>query len=140
MQNKQETQTHKNIRGAQYYADCLDGKAETTPIQRLREFVRWAKEEGLCKSEPDFERQCGLSPKYIANNSCNGKGNLGTEMLGRIVREYPMLNLAWLCTGEGAMFDGGARMDYYRAFREKCRELEVMRRKLEAIRELVGKE
>ena len=78
----------------------------TTPIQRLREFVAWAKGNNMCESERDFERQCELSPKYLANNSFNGKGNLGTEILGRIVLKYPMLNLAWLCTGDGSMING----------------------------------
>ena len=32
-----------------------------------------------------------------------GKGNIGTEMLGRIVRAFPQLNLVWLCTGDGSM-------------------------------------
>ncbi|MDE6018341.1 MAG: hypothetical protein K2G85_05970 [Muribaculaceae bacterium] len=91
---------------------------DTTPILRLREFVAWAKSEGLCKSEHDFKKQCKLSPKYIANNCANGKGNLGTEMLGRIVREYPMLNLAWLCTGDGLMTlsESDTNMDYIQVY------------------------
>lgn len=102
----------------------------TTPIQRLREFVAWAKDKGLCKSEHNFERQCGLSPKYIANNSFNGKGNLGTEMLGRVVREYPMLNLAWLCTGEGEMVCEGTELntDYKEAYEAAMAHIEALNR------------
>lgn len=105
----------------------------TTPIQRLREFVAWAKREGLCKSENNFERQCGLSPKYIANNSANGKGNLGTEMLGRIIREYPMLNLAWLCTGEGGMIhkEGEDNIDYKEAYAAAMTHIEALNRLIE---------
>ena len=72
-----------------------------TPILRLRQFVAWAKNEGLCKSERDFERQCGLANRYVANCSRSGRGDMGTDVLTRIIRRYPSLNLAWLCTGEG---------------------------------------
>lgn len=89
------------------------------PIDRLRLFVEWARRESLCSSENDFERQCGLCYKYIANNKATGKGNIGTEMLGRIIRVYPQLNLPWLCTGAGPMTNTGAdaiNMDYKQAY------------------------
>lgn len=121
---------HKNIRGAEYYAQALEEPKTQTPILRLREFVAWAKGEGICKSEHDFERQCGLSPKYIANNSANGKGNLGTEMLGRIVRQYPILNLAWLCTGDGEMIHGKGEgnIDYKEAYEAAMAHIEALNR------------
>lgn len=102
----------------------------TTPILRLREFVAWAKSKGLCKSENNFEKQCGLSPKYIANNCSNSKGNLGTEMLGRIIREYPMLNLAWLCTGDGLMTLSGndTNKDYKQAYEGAMMQVEALNR------------
>ncbi|MDE6018332.1 MAG: hypothetical protein K2G85_05925 [Muribaculaceae bacterium] len=105
-------------------------KKDTTPILRLREFVAWAKDKGLCKSEHNFERQCNLSPKYIANNCANGKGNLGTEMLGRIVREYPMLNLAWLCTGDGPMLckESELNTDYKEAYEAAMVHIEALNR------------
>ena len=103
---------------------------KSTPILRLREFVAWAKGEGLCKSEHDFERQCKLSPKYIANNSFNGKGNVGSEILGRIVREYSMLNLAWLCTGEGKMIRSKTEdnIDYKEAYKAAMVHIEALNR------------
>lgn len=126
---------HKNIRGAEYYAQAIKEATEgdkevTTPILRLREFVAWAKSEGLCKSEHDFERQCKLSPKYLANNSSNGRGNIGTKMLGLIVREYPMLNLAWLCTGEGAMVCKNTELntDYKEAYEAAMKHIEALNR------------
>ena len=102
----------------------------TTPILRLREFVAWAKSEGLCKSENDFEKQCGLSPKYLANNSSNGRGNIGTKMLGLIVRKYPMLNLAWLCTGEGRIVrtKGEDNIDYKEAYEAAMKHIEALNR------------
>lgn len=105
---------------------------QTTPIQRLREFVKWAKCHKFCKSEHEFERQCGLSPKYITNNSTTGKGNIGTEMLGRIIRVYPQLNLVWICTGEGGMIVGGEESllnaDYKRAYEGAMIQIEALNR------------
>lgn len=104
---------------------------QTTPILRLREFVRWTQTQGMCRSEFDFERKCGLSPKYITNNSHTGKGNIGTEMLGRIIRAFPQLNLAWLCTGEGAMtLQGGkdSNADYKQAYEAAQMQIEALNR------------
>ena len=103
--------------------------AQQTPILRLREFVRWAQGEGLCKSEYDFERICSLAPKYISNNSNSGKGNIGTEMLGRIIRVFPQLNLAWICTGEGAMtMQGGGDLnaDYKQAYEAAMQQINIL--------------
>ena len=104
----------------------------TTPIQRLREFVKWAQGQGLCKSEYDFERICSLSPKYISNNMHTGKGNIGTEMLGRIIRVFPQLNLAWLCTGDGAMLatggDNALNADYKQAYEGAMMQVEALNR------------
>ena len=80
-----------------------DRHTPETPILRLRRFVQWAMSEGMCDNEREFEQQCGLSQRYISNNDSKGKGNLGTEILGRIIKTYPQLDLAWLCTGEGDM-------------------------------------
>lgn len=103
-----------------------------TPILRLREFVRWAQMQGLCKSEYDFERQCSLSPKYIGNNSRTGKGNIGTEVLGRITTVYPQLNLAWICTGEGAMVlqsdNNALNADYKQAYEAAMLQIEALNR------------
>ncbi len=120
---------HKNIRGAEYYAQPWVEPTTETPIQRLRKFVSWAKDEGLCRSEYDFERQCGLAPKYLGNNSSNGKGNIGSEMLGRIIRVYPQLNLAWVCTGDGQMLmDSVLNTDYRQAYEGAIMQIEALHR------------
>lgn len=129
---------HANIRGKEYYAQAIEGAKERmnpnqTPIQRLRSFVQWAQSQGLCKSEYDFERICSLSPKYISNNANTGKGNIGTEMLGRIVRVFPQLNLAWLCTGDGAMLTSGddnntRNADYKQAYEGAMMQVEALNR------------
>lgn len=132
-----ENKLHKNIRGKEYYAHAIEGTTQRqspnqTPIQRLRDFVKWAQSQGLCKSEYDFERKCGLSPKYISNNANTGKGNIGTEMLGRIVRAFPQLNLAWLCTGDGAMLTTGSdntlNADYKQAYEAAMLQIEALNR------------
>lgn len=131
---------HKNIRGPEYYAqvakEAEEKNMETiTPIMRLREFVKWGQLHGLCKSENDFERQCNLSPKYIANNAHSGKGNIGTEMLGRIIRVFPQLNLAWICTGEGSMLmqgGGDVNADYKQAYEGALMQIQALSRILKS--------
>lgn len=110
-----------------------ESEINTTPIQRLRAFVQWAQSQGLCKSEYDFERKCSLSAKYISNNMHTGKGNIGTEMLGRIVKVFPQLNLAWLCTGDGAMLTSGGEnnslnADYKQAYEAAMLQIEALNR------------
>lgn len=129
-----ENKPHKNIRGKEYYAEAITESIERqtlkqTPIQRLREFVAWAKSQRLCKSEYDFERQCGLSAKYITNNANTGKGNIGTEMLGRIVTAFPQLNLAWICTGNGSMTTQGGgdlNADYKQAYELAMQQINIL--------------
>lgn len=137
MANKTSDKPHKNIRGKEYFARAIEEAVQRpnpnqSPIQRLRDFVMWAQSQGLCKSEYDFERKCSLSPKYITNNANTGKGNIGTEMLGRIVRVFPQLNLAWLCTGDGAMLTTGSdntlNADYKQAYEAAMLQIEALNR------------
>lgn len=136
MEEKENKRVHKNIRGAEYYLQVAEEmKARKskaiTPIMRLREFVQWGQRNGLCRSENDFERKCSLSSKYIANNFYSGKGNIGTEMLGRITRVFPQLNLAWICTGEGPMLNEGGNnlnADYKKAYEAALMQIEALNR------------
>ena len=134
----------KGIRGKEYYAQAIEDATQRqnpvqTPILRLREFVRWAQSQGLCKSEYDFERQCSLSAKYISNNANSGKGNIGTEMLGRIVKAFPQLNLAWICTGEDAMLmqggDNALNADYKQAYEAAMMQIEALNRIIKQLNE-----
>lgn len=135
MATEKERKSHKNIRGKEYYAEAITESIERqtpqqTPIQRLRAFVQWAQSQGLCKSEYDFERKCSLSAKYISNNTHTGKGNIGTEMLGRIVRVFPQLNLAWICTGDGPMLmqtgSNTLNADYKQAYEAAMQQINVL--------------
>lgn len=117
----------------------MESKETTTPIQRLREFVKWAQGQGLCKSEYDFERICSLSPKYISNNMHTGKGNIGTEMLGRIIKAFPQLNLAWICTSEGAMLMrevDGLNADYKQAYEGAMLQVEALNRIIKQLNQI----
>lgn len=136
MANEPKDKPHSNIRGKESYAQAIEGAKGIieTPIQRLRAFVQWAQSQRLCKSEYDFERQCGLSAKYISNNANTGKGNIGTEMLGRIIRVFPQLNLGWLCTGKGQMIqglDGG--IDYKLAYDGAMAHISALNKIIEKI-------
>lgn len=138
MATEKERKPHANIRGKEYYAQAIEEAIQRdnpnqTPIQRLRSFVQWAQSQGLCKSEYDFERQCSLATKYISNNANSGKGNIGTEMLGRIVKAFPQLNLAWICTGEGPMLmqsnsDNSLNADYKQAYEGAMMQVEALNR------------
>ena len=58
-----------------------------------------------------------------------GKGNIGTEMLGRIIRVFPQLNLAWLCIGEGAMTTlpgGDLNADYKQAYELAMQQINIL--------------
>lgn len=78
---------------------------QETAIDRLKLFVKYAKEKGVVKSENAFEVLCGLSNRYISNSLQNGKGDIGSSVIARIVDKFPELNVRWLCTGKGSMID-----------------------------------
>ena len=53
-------------------------------------------------------------------------------MLGRIVKAFPQLNLAWICTGEGTMLiQGGGNSlnaDYKQAYEGAMMQIEALNR------------
>jgi hypothetical protein len=49
-----------------------------------------------------MERTCGLSNGYIGKQD-HGKGTIGSNVLAKIEKHYPDLNLIWLVTGKGQM-------------------------------------
>ena len=60
-----------------------------------------------------------------------GKGNIGSEMLGRIIKAYPQLNLAWICTGEGSMTtqsSGEVNLDFKQAYEGAMMQIEALNR------------
>ncbi|MBD5286599.1 MAG: hypothetical protein HDS27_03550 [Bacteroides sp.] len=101
---------------------------QSSPILRLREFADWAKANGLCGSLYDFEKRCGLSNRYISNSIANGRGSIGAEKLGMIVKVFPMLNLRWVCNGEGRMLADDCNTDYREAYEAAMKQIEALNR------------
>lgn len=128
---KRKSKSNEASSIAESCMETVQGMHTTNPILRLREFVFWAKQQGLCKSEYDFECQCKLSRKYITNNIHSGKGNIGTEILGRIISVFPQLNLSWLCTGKGTMLlseSSDITADYKQAYEGAMMQIEALTR------------
>lgn len=67
------------------------------PIERLAIFIE---ERG--ESYRKFERSIGLANGYISKQMAR-KGAIGSNILERIGREYPELNIMWLITGKQQM-------------------------------------
>ena len=53
-----------------------------------------------------FERTCQVANGYLKKQQ-KGKGSIGSDILERIHRVYPDLNLLWLIAGEGEMTEPG---------------------------------
>lgn len=52
-------------------------------------------------------------------------------MLGRVVKAFPQVNLAWLCTGEGPMLSQGGgtlNADYKQAYEGAMMQVEALNR------------
>lgn len=49
-----------------------------------------------------FEKACGVANGYIAKQ-LKGKGSIGSDIVQRIITQYPDLNLEWLIMGKGEM-------------------------------------
>ena len=97
---------------------------------RLRQFVMYAKREKLIKSIRQFEGICGLSNGYVNVYLRKDHGNLGSDNIGRIAKNFPMLNLYWLCTGEGEMLNYGSREREYKEVMDIISELQEAVKKL----------
>lgn len=50
-----------------------------------------------------FETKCGISNGYISKLK---KGSMGADIMNKISKVYPNLNLEWVVTGEGEMIKG----------------------------------
>lgn len=103
---------------------------ESTPIIRLKKFVRWAKDNGLCKTNNEFEEKCGLSNCYLNKSVFNKNGEITTSVLAKIIKQFPMLNLVWICTGEGEMILGepDVNIDYKQAYEGAMMQIEALNR------------
>ena len=66
-------------------------------FDRILQFIDF---KGLSKNE--FSKIMGLSNSYMTKMGVN-KGNIGSQIIEKIVRIYPEINLSWLITGDGEM-------------------------------------
>lgn len=72
-------------------------------IDRLFDFALWCKSTKLVKSINEWEAKCSLGTKYLTNTVLSAKGSVGADILDKVHRVFPMINLAWVITGEGNM-------------------------------------
>jgi len=66
-------------------------------IDRLIQFLNYRK-----ISAYSFGRVCQVANGYLKKQE-KGKGSIGSDIIERIHRSYPALNLVWLLTGKGNM-------------------------------------
>lgn len=71
-----------------------------TYLDRIQKFID---HKGL--SNRKFEAKISISNGLIGKNIKSG-GNLGGDILEKILREFPELSADWLLLGEGAMIRG----------------------------------
>lgn len=74
----------------------------STAIER---FVRFHKHLQLTEMYPGrnaLEETIGVSKGYITK-AFSKKSAMGSDLLERIMREFPQLNIVWLLTGDGDM-------------------------------------
>lgn len=69
----------------------------STITDRIYEFIE---KEGIRISE--FSKKIGVSSGYFSKQKANN-ANIGSQILEKIVREYPKINPTWLLLGDGKM-------------------------------------
>jgi len=77
-------------------------------IDRLYKFAAWCKEKKRVKTLNEFEATCGLGMKYLSNTLQSPKGSVGSEVLEKVYRQFPTINLTWVVTGDGEMIPADA--------------------------------
>lgn len=101
---------------------------EETVIDRLKQFIYYSKKKGYVKSISSFEAMCGISNGYVNNISHGKKKGIGSENIARIALKFPMLNVRWLCTGEGNMVNDQStyKKEYSNAMKLASELIEVI--------------
>jgi len=74
-------------------------------IDRLYRFAEWCREFKLVRSLSEWEAECGLSGRYLSNTIESTKGSVGAEILEKVYRRFPAIDLTWVITGEGSMIN-----------------------------------
>lgn len=112
-------------------------------MDRLVLFIDYLRAKNIVKNKYDFEKRCSLAVGYVYHTSLNNSGNLGSDTIARICREFPELNIRWLCTGIGSMvlLENEVEAHYKTAYEAACKEIEALRaiiEKLDSAREKEG--
>tara|TARA_R110000850_G_scaffold274786_2_gene412777 strand:+ start:7919 stop:8281 length:363 start_codon:yes stop_codon:yes gene_type:complete len=92
-----------------------------------------------------FDQRLGLGKNYIGK-MIRANGNVGSDILPKIVCEFPDVNLNWLITGEGEMlttealnFVNEPGKDYYKENIDRFQELMLIYLERPAIKEKIKK-
>ncbi|MBB1149797.1 MULTISPECIES: helix-turn-helix transcriptional regulator [unclassified Myroides] len=72
-------------------------------IQRINEAIKWLVFEGLAKNHTDLAHKLGYK-KSSFSQIINGRVNISTSFINRLVTFAPILNRKWLLNGEGSLF------------------------------------
>lgn len=72
-------------------------------IQRINEAIKWVVFEGLAKNHTDLAHKLGYK-KSSFSQIINGRVNISTSFINRLVTFAPILNRKWLISGEGSLF------------------------------------
>lgn len=72
-------------------------------IDRLYKFAKWCKGKKYVKTLNEWEAVCGLGSKYLSNTLQSPRGSVGAEVLEKVYRQFPTINLTWVVTGDGEM-------------------------------------
>ena len=67
------------------------------PIDRLYKYLNYSK-----LRPSSFEHSSGISNGYL-NKQFKGKGTVGSDIIEKIHRSFPDLNMTWVLTGKGTM-------------------------------------
>lgn len=106
---------------------------EERVIDRLIKFAEFCKTGKLCRSKSDFEQKCCLTHNYLYNTSINTKSNIGVDQIAKIHKAFPMLNLTWVITGEGAMITQEPDEGYKEAYFRLLKSVEKMKKAVSSL-------
>lgn len=94
-------------------------------IERLNEAVKWIIFEGLAKNHTDLAQKLGYK-KSSFSQIVNGKVNISTSFINRLVTFAPILNRKWLANGEGSLFISQPKTMHDEALKGQKRGIHVL--------------
>lgn len=98
---------------------------ELRPIDRLYCFAEWCKENELISSMHNFEVVCNLSSKYLSNSRYSS-GNVSSDILCRVYKRFPQVNITWIVTGDESMIKTPHDEGYKRAYNAAMEQVKAL--------------